>query len=269
MNIGNHFFDTQQNTYVMGILNVTPDSFSDGGKFNQLDSALFQVEKLIDEGAHIIDVGGESTRPNHVMISVQEEIERVCPIIEAINRRFSIPISLDTYKSEVAEAGFIVGVHMINDIWGLKWDNRMAGVIAKYKGSCCIMHNRTEMNYHNFIEDVLTDLQASLLIAMNAGIDMNQIMIDPGIGFAKDLRLNLLMMKHLHRLKELGYPILLGTSRKSMIGLTLDLPLEEREEGTIATSVMGVEKGCSFFRVHNVQGNLRAIRMTEAILNIE
>ena len=131
------------------------------------------------------------------------------------------------------------------------------------------MHNRTEMNYHNFIEDVLTDLQESLLIAMNAGIDMNQIMIDPGIGFAKDLRLNLLMMKHLHRLKELGYPILLGTSRKSMIGLTLDLPLEEREEGTIATSVMGVEKGCSFFRVHNVQGNLRAIRMTEAILNIE
>lgn len=252
--------------YVMGILNVTPDSFSDGGKYNDVDAALKHTEQMMKDGADIIDVGGESTRPGHVKISVAEEIERTCFVIEAIKENFDIPVSLDTYKPEVAEAGLLAGADLINDIWGLKWDDRMAPLIARHGVPCCLMHNRQQAVYGSFLEEVLEDIRESIEIALHAGIRAEQIITDPGIGFAKDTKQNLILMNHLDKLAELGYPVLLGTSRKSMIGNTLQLPVEEREEGTIATSVIGLMKGCSFFRVHDVKANIRALRMTEAVL---
>ena len=269
MIIGSKEFDLEHHFYMMGILNVTPDSFSDGGNFNDMDKALKQAEKLIADGADILDIGGESTRPNHVKITSQEEMERVCPIIERVKRSFDIPISLDTYKSDVAKAGLAAGADLINDIWGLKWDGTMAKVIADAGATCCLMHNRRDMNYENVVEDMLLDLSESVKIALEAGIPKENIMLDPGIGFAKDLNMNLSVMKHLDRMKELGYPILLGTSRKSMIGLTLELPVEEREEGTLTTSVMGLMAGCSVFRVHDVKTNLRGLKMAEAIRNAQ
>lgn len=266
MIIGNKEFDLEHHFYMMGILNVTPDSFSDGGRYTNLDDALFQAESMIRDGADILDVGGESTRPGHEKITGAEEIERICPIIEGIKNRFDISISLDTYKSEVAKAGITVGADMINDIWGLKWDKNMADVIAKTGVACCLMHNREDSDYEDLMTDILKDMQESVDIATKNGIEASKIMLDPGIGFAKDLNQNLVVMNNLAQLKKLGYPILLGTSRKSMIGLTLDLPVNEREEGTIATSVMGLMTGCSVFRVHDVKKNLRALRMTEAIM---
>jgi len=264
--VGKRVFDTEHEVYMMGILNVTPDSFSDGGCYAEMDRALFHAEELIKAGADILDIGGESTRPNHIKISSEEEIQRVCPIIEAVKNRMDIPISLDTYKSDVARAGIQAGADMLNDIWGLKWDGTMAQVIAEGKVACCLMHNRKEAVYQNYIEDVLSDLQESVQLALQAGIDRDSICIDPGIGFAKDLNQNLELMNQLERLQELGYPVLLGTSRKSMIGLTLELPVNEREEGTIATTVFGVMKGCSIIRVHDVEKNLRAVKMTLAML---
>lgn len=265
MKIGNKEFDLDKRIYIMGILNVTPDSFSDGGKFNNKDEALRRVEQMIFEGADIIDVGGESTRPNYIHISDEEEIERVVPIIEAIKRHFDIPISIDTYKSKVAESSLAAGADLINDIWGLKQDPRMAEVIAKYDVPVCIMHNRKEAVYNNFMEDVISDLRESIEIAQKAGIKKDKLIIDPGVGFAKTYEMNLIVVNRLEELKQFGLAVLLGTSRKSMIGLTLEEPVENRLEGTIATSVMGAMKGCNFVRVHDVLANLRAIRMTEAI----
>ncbi|MGN0395449.1 MAG: dihydropteroate synthase [Coprococcus sp.] len=266
MRIGNRNFEDNERPYIMGILNVTPDSFSDGGQHNKLDDALAETEKMINEGADIIDVGGESTRPGYTLISDEEEMERVCPVIEGIKARFDIPVSLDTYKSGVAEAGIKSGCDMINDIWGLKWDGTMAQVIAKYNVACCLMHNRKDTNYVNFLQDVITDLDETMNMAAEAGINKSQIMVDPGIGFAKSCEQNLKMMNNLEMLRKWEVPVLLGTSRKSMIGLTLDLPVTEREEGTIATSVLGLVKGCSYFRVHNVKANYRALKMTSAML---
>lgn len=266
MKIGNRIFNIGKEPYIMGILNVTPDSFSDGGNYNDIDRALMHTKKMIEDGADIIDVGGESTRPGHVKISVQEEIERTCFVIEAIKENYDIPVSLDTYKPEVAQAGILAGADLINDIWGLKWDDRMAGIIAKSEVACCLMHNRHNTSYNSFVEDVLADVDESVAMALEAGIDESKIMVDPGIGFAKDTNQNLMMMKELERLVALGYPVLLGTSRKSMIGNTLNLPVDEREEGTIATSVMGLMKGCTFFRVHDVKANLRALKMTYAMM---
>ncbi len=269
MKIGTKEFDLEHEFYVMGILNVTPDSFSDGGKYNDMDHALKQAERMVEEGAAILDVGGESTRPNHIKITSAEEIERVCPVIEALKTRFDAPISLDTYKSDVAQAGIEAGADLLNDIWGLKWDGTMAKVIAEAGIPCCLMHNRKDMNYQNLMEDVLADLQESADMALAAGIAREHIILDPGIGFAKDLDQNLSVMKHVGRLKELGYPVLLGTSRKSMIGLTLDLPVTEREEGTMTTSVMGLLAGCSIFRVHDVKTNMRGLSMAQAILRAQ
>lgn len=271
MIIGNKDFVIGHRPYIMGILNVTPDSFSDGGSYNSIDAALFQVERMLADGADIIDIGGESTRPGYVMISEQEEIERVCPIISEVVKRFDTVLSLDTYKSSVAIEGIKAGVHMINDIWGLKWDEEMAKMIARNDVCCCIMHNRKNISegdfgYVNYLYDVVNDLKDSLQIAIKAGIKEDKIILDPGVGFAKDLKQNRLIMNNLELIVQLGYPVLLGTSRKSMIGLTLDLPKEEREEGTLATSVIGLMKGCSFFRVHDVKTNARALKMTEAII---
>ncbi len=266
MTIGNKEFDLQHCFYMMGILNVTPDSFSDGGRYNSLDSALFHAESLIEDGADILDVGGESTRPGHQTVSEEEEIERICSVIDRLKREFDTPISLDTYKSGVAKVGIQVGADMINDIWGLQRDEHMGDVIAGSGVACCLMHNRLEGKYEDLLSDVRGDLEKSVSLAKAAGIKEDKIILDPGIGFAKSLEQNLTLMNHLGSLKVLGYPLLLGTSRKSMIGDTLDLPVEEREEGTIATSVMGLMAGCSMFRVHDVKKNIRALQMAEAIL---
>lgn len=266
MKIGSRDFMLNRHTYVMGILNVTPDSFSDGGKYNEIEAALCRTEEMLAEGADIIDVGGESTRPGYKMLSEEEEIQRIVPVIEAIKKNFDVPVSLDTYKSEVALEGIKAGADLINDIWGLKYDKTMAGIIAKSGLPCCLMHNRKDNQYQNFMQDVAADLADTLYLAEKAGIAGDRIILDPGVGFAKTRENNLEVIQGLEELKVLGYPLLLGTSRKSVIGLTLNLPAEERVEGTLVTTVFAVMKGCSFVRVHDIKENVRAIRMAEAIL---
>lgn len=266
MKIGNREFDVEHKTYVMGILNVTPDSFSDGGQWNQMDTALAHVESMIQDGADIIDVGGESIRPGFAVVDAQEEAGRVLPVIEAIRRRFDIPISVDTYKASVAEKAIQAGADLVNDVWGLKRDPDMAGVIAKHDVACCLMHNKEEAVYDNFLVDMLHETQECVNLARAAHIKEERIILDPGVGFGKDYEMNLLTIRRLDLFRELGYPVLLGTSRKSVIGLTLDLPTSERVEGTLATTVMGVISGCAFVRVHDIKENKRAVRMTEAIL---
>ena len=240
MKIGNRTFDTDNHCYIMGILNVTPDSFSDGGRFDQLDAALKHAGQMIEEGADVIDIGGESTRPGHQQITDEEEIARVVPAIQAVKK--------------------------VNDIWGFKYDPKMATVTAKYEAACCLMHNRKVAQYDDFLTDVMDDLRESLSLAEQAGVQKDRILLDPGVGFAKSLEQNLQITKHVDLLKKLGCPVLLGTSRKSMIGLTLDLPVDQRVEGTVATTVIGVMKGCGFVRVHDIKENKRAIQMTEAVL---
>ena len=267
MKIGTKEFDFTKHTYIMGILNVTPDSFSDGGKWNNLDAALKHTEEMIADGCDILDIGGESTRPGYTLLSDEEEISRVVPVIEAVKARFDIPISLDTYKSKVAQAGVDAGADLINDIWGCKYDKKIADVIAKSKVACCLMHNRKEPNYTNYLEDVLTDLKGCVDIAKAAGVKDEQIILDPGLGFGKTYENNMELMNHVEILQRLGYPVLLGTSRKSMIGLSLDLPSDQRLEGTIATTVMGIMKGCRIIRVHDVKENKRAAIMTDKLLS--
>lgn len=264
MIIGNKEF--KNHTYIMGILNVTPDSFSDGGNFNTIDKALKHTEQMIAEGADVIDVGGESTRPGYTLISDDEEISRVIPVIEKIKANFDIQISVDTYKYSVADAALMAGADLVNDIWGFKYDEKIAEVTARHNASCCLMHNRNNKDYKNFVCDVVSDLQESIKIAKSAGISDDKIILDPGVGFAKTYEQNLEIINKLELLDSLGYPVLLGTSRKSVIGLTLDLPSNERVEGTIATSVIAVIKKSLFVRVHDVKENKRAIDMTEAIL---
>jgi len=259
----------KDNTYIMGILNVTPDSFSDGGKWNSIDAALYRCEKMISEGAAIIDVGGESTRPGYTEITVREETERVVPVIEAIRSRFDIPVSVDTYKSEVAKSALQAGADMINDIWGFKRDTKIASVCKEYNAACCLMHNRNNDAYNDFYEDLLSDLKESIEIAKSAGIADDKICIDPGVGFAKKLEQNLMITQNVDVLQSLGYPILLGTSRKSMIGLTLGTDKGERLEGTLATTVLAVQKGCLFVRVHDIKENYRIIKMMKALMEYE
>ena len=266
MNIGNRTFDTQRKTSLMGILNVTPDSFSDGGRYDRLDAALRHAEEMISEGADIIDIGGESTRPGHTPISDQEEIDRIAPAVEAVKVRFDTPVSIDTYKAPVAEAALKAGADLVNDIWGFRRDPAMAAVTARYNAACCLMHNRHEAVYQDLLEDMLADLQISVDLAREAGVPADKIMVDPGVGFGKTYEMNLEVLRRLEELRRLGLPVLLGTSRKSVIGLTLDLPAAERLEGTLATTVLAVLKGCAFVRVHDVKENRRAIQMTEAIL---
>ena len=267
MKIGKREFDTKNHTYIMGILNVPPDSFSDGGCFNRLDDALYHVEKMVNEGMDILDIGGESTRPGYVLVPEAEESERVLPVIEAVKRRFDVPISLDTYKAKVAGAGLLAGADLINDIWGLKYDEKMAKVIADAGVPCVLMHNRKEAVYQDFMKEVAEDLKETAAIAEKAGIEKEKIILDPGIGFGKTYEQNLEMISSLKELSGLGYPMLLGASRKSVVGLTLDLPVAERLEGTIVTTVFGVLAGCAFVRVHDIKENVRAVKMAEAILN--
>lgn len=266
MKIGNREFVFGKHVYIMGILNVTPDSFSDGGKFNTMDQAMAQVEKMIAQGADLIDVGGESRRPGHQQITEEEEIERVVPVIQKIKETFDIPVSIDTYKSKVAKAALDAGADMLNDIWGFLYDEKMAELAATYDVPVCLMHNRNNTEYGDFVRDVVEDLKKCLAVAEKHGVKKENIILDPGVGFGKTYEQNLAIINHLEALCDMGYPVLLATSRKSVIGLTLDLPVTEREEGTIATSVMGAMKGCDFVRVHDVQANARALKMTEAIL---
>lgn len=266
MKIGNREFAKSGHTYIMGILNVTPDSFSDGGKWNDRDRALRHVEEMLAEGMDILDIGGESTRPGYTLISEEEEIARVTPVIEAVKARFDVPVSLDTYKSSVALAGIEAGADMINDIWGLKYDDKMAGVISRSGLACCLMHNRRQTDYTDFMQEVAADLAETIQIAEKAGIADDRIILDPGIGFGKTYENNLEILNSLEELHMFGYPVLLGCSRKSVIGLTLDLPADQRMEGTLVTTVIGVMKGCSFVRVHDVKENVRAVKMAEAVL---
>ena len=222
---------------------------------------------MIQQGADIIDVGGESTRPGHVQIGDEEEIKRVVPVIREIKKKFDIPVSIDTYKSVVAKAALEAGADLLNDIWGFRYDEKMAELAAEYDVPVCLMHNRDNLDYDDFMEDVKKDLQISLDIAEKYGVKKENIMLDPGVGFGKTYEQNLMVMNHLEEIVDMGYPVLLGTSRKSVIGLTLDLPVDEREEGTLATSVLGAIKGCQFVRVHDVEKNVRALKMTDAILH--
>ncbi|MBQ5696382.1 MAG: dihydropteroate synthase [Clostridium sp.] len=266
MRIGNKEFNIGERTYIMGILNVTPDSFSDGGKFNEIEAAVAQAKKLVEDGADIIDIGGESTRPGAEYVTEEEEIKRVVPIIKAIKEQLDVIISIDTYKSKTAEEAVKAGADIINDIWGAKYDKNIAKVAAKYNVPIILMHNRQPKPYENLMKDVVADLQESIDIAIEAGVKKENIILDPGIGFAKTYEENLIVMNNCEIIKEMGYPVLLGTSRKSMIGLTLNLPVNERVEGTLATTVMGIMKGLEFVRVHDVLENKRVAVMTDAIL---
>ena len=252
---------------LMGIVNATPDSFFDGNPQNNLPALVAKCQEYVQSGADMLDIGGESTRPGYTPITDAEEIERTAPVIEHIKNRFDIPISIDTYKSSVAKAALQSGADLVNDIWGFKHDSKLAEIVFKYHASCCLMHNRSEAIYQSFIPDVLNDLKECISIAKKAGIPDDKIILDPGVGFGKTYEMNLEIIREIHRLKEFGYPVLLGTSRKSVIGLTLDTPADERIEGTLATTIYGMMNGCSFVRVHDIKENKRAIQMMEAILN--
>lgn len=266
MRIGNREFDTENGVYVMGILNVTPDSFSDGGRWLERDAALRQAAKMAAEGAAIIDIGGESTRPGHSPVGAGEEAARVLPVIAAVKRETGLPVSVDTYRHETARLALEAGADMVNDIWGLRYDGgEMARLIAQSGAACCLMHNRKSAEYRDFMPELLEDLRGTLDLAAAAGIARERIILDPGIGFAKSCEQNLTAMHRLDELAALGCPVLLAASRKSVIGLSLGLPVEERLEGTLATTAIGVLRGATFVRVHDVKENLRAARMALAI----
>lgn len=266
MKIGNREFDTVNETYVMGILNVTPDSFSDGGKYYKPESALVRAKWMMEEGADIIDIGGESTRPGYTQISEEEEIERVVPVIENIKSHLDVPVSIDTYKSRVAQAAIDAGADMVNDIWGLKYDKDMAATIAKNDVACILLHNRNETDYDDFMNDMFKDMAQTVELAKEAGIREDGIILDPGIGFGKTYEMNLEVLRYMEDFHQFGYPMMLGASRKSVIGNALNLPVTERMEGTIVTTVMAVMKHYSFIRVHDIKENKRAVKMTQAIM---
>lgn len=255
-----------ERTLIMGILNVTPDSFSDGGKFYEFEDALAQAKRLVSEGADILDIGAESTRPGHFVVSAEEEWLRLEPILKTLLENVSVPISIDTYKASVAAKALEAGAHIINDIWGLQKDLEMAKVVGEYQAPVIVMHNQDGTDYHHMMGDILAFLRKSIEMAEANGLTGDQIILDPGIGFGKTTEQNLEVMARLAEFKALGHPILLGTSRKSMIGNTLQLPVEERLEGTLATSALGVTAGVDIIRVHDVQANRRAVQMTDAIV---
>ncbi|WP_238403823.1 dihydropteroate synthase [Paenibacillus paridis] len=253
-------------TLVMGILNATPDSFSDGGKYTNVEAALAHARAMVEAGADILDIGGESTRPGFEPVGLEEEIRRIVPVIQALRQALPhIPLSIDTYKAETARQALEAGAHIINDIWGLKGDPNMAAIAAEYGCPVIINHNRHERSYNDLVPDVLSDLQGSVTIARAAGVADEMIWLDPGIGFAKTYEDNLELLGRLTELNELGYPVLLGTSRKRFIKQTLDLPVDELVEGTAATVALGIAQGCQIMRVHDVRAIKRTALMTDAI----
>ncbi|MFD0698936.1 dihydropteroate synthase [Paenibacillus sp. GCM10027628] len=254
-------------TIIMGILNVTPDSFSDGGQYLSIETAVQRARQMIAEGADIIDIGGESTRPGSALVTEEEELRRVIPVIQALSQEIDVPISIDTYKAEVAKQALEAGAHIINDVWGGKADPRMAEVAAQYDCPFIITHNRINMDYTDFLSDVLADLQESIHLARRSGVRIENIILDPGIGFAKTYEQNLFLMNRLRKIVDIGLPVLLGTSRKSMIGTALGgVPANERLEGTAATVALGIAQGCGIIRVHDIRSMKRVAVMTDAII---
>lgn len=264
--LNNIELDYTKETFVMGILNVTPDSFSDGGQFNSVDTAIAQAKKMVADGAKIIDVGGESTRPGYERISDEEEIARVVPVIQALIAEVPAIISIDTYKSAVARAAIEAGAHMINDIWGAKADPEMAKFAAELNVPIILMHNRDHSEYVDFWSEFKADVQQSIDLVKTAGVPDAHILLDPGIGFVKNLQQSMETMQRLDELVAFGYPVLLATSRKRLIGSVLNLPVEERVEGTAATCAFGVQKGCHMMRVHDVKEVARTVKMIDALV---
>ncbi len=260
-------FEFGRRSYIMGILNVTPDSFSDGGRFFGLDQALEQAARIEGEGADIIDVGGESTRPGHRPVGEAEEIERVLPVIRALRPRTELPISIDTSKSGVARAALEVGADIVNDVSGLRLDPEMAPLVAGAGVPVIIMHNAQVEAGPGMMDEINGWLLKSVDLALHAGVGRERIILDPGVGFGKDAAGNLQIAGELDRLAGMGYPVLLGTSRKSFIGKTLGLEVDDRVEGTAATVAVGIMKGASILRVHDVRAMVRVARMTDAILH--
>jgi dihydropteroate synthase len=272
LNIKGEKYDLNARTYVMGIINLTPDSFSQDGLYGQkdyIDLALKQGEEMVAAGADFLDLGAESTRPGAEQISEEEEAKRILPVIKELVRMVSVPISVDTYKPGIAEAALNTGASIINDIWGLQSSDdpgrRMAKLAATFKCPIIIMHNRKKPEYRSLVKDIIDSLNESITIALENRVDPGQIIIDPGIGFGKTYQDNLKVLQNLDQLRVLGKPILLGISRKSVIGLTLELPVEERLEGTIAANLWGIFKGANILRVHDVKAVKRAVKMYDAI----
>jgi dihydropteroate synthase len=286
LQIGNHTFTWGSRTYVMGILNVTPDSFSGDGIIAKGDTVRFAVEQarqFLGDGADILDVGGESTRPGSQPVNAEEEMERVVPVIEAISKEFpDALISIDTYKARVAESAFKAGAHILNDVWALRADPELAPVAEAFGVPVILMHNRSNpasvevrqqlgnayigSTYENLMEDVKRELLTSVDMALRAGVEETRILLDPGIGFGKTREHNLQLINRLDEVRDLGYPVLLGPSRKSFIGFTLDLPPDQRVEGTAATIAIGIARGADIIRVHDVKEMVRVAKMTDAIV---
>lgn len=286
MQIGSHTFEWGSRTYVMGILNITPDSFSGDGLMahgDRIELAVRQAEHFLKHGADILDIGGESTRPGSQPISAEAELERVIPVIQAVTAAFpEALISIDTYKAEVAEEAFKAGAQILNDVWGLRADPRLANVAARYHAPVILMHNRSNpasvevrerlgnaylgADYDNLIEDIKRELLVSVELAQQAGVEKRHIILDPGIGFGKTREQNLELINRLGEIRALGYPVLLGASRKSFIGFTLDLPPDQRLEGTAAAVAVGIVRGADIIRVHDVKEMTRVARMTDAIV---
>jgi len=286
LNIGKQTFDWGARTYVMGILNITPDSFSGDGimaKGEAVIGAVEQAREFLDSGADILDVGGESTRPGSEPLDAEAEMERVIPVVQALSERFpETIISIDTYKATVADEALKAGAHILNDVWGLRADPALAGVIEKHKAPVILMHNRSNpasvevraqlgnayigSEYENLLEDVKRELMDSVRLAEQAGIESERIILDPGIGFGKTVSHNLELIRRLDEIRALGYPVLLGPSRKSFIGFTLDLPPDQRVEGTAAAVCVGITRGADIIRVHDVEHMARVAKMTDAIV---
>jgi dihydropteroate synthase len=257
-----------ERTLIMGILNVTPDSFSDGGKFDQLDVAIAHAREMVSEGADIIDIGGESTRPqtwDEAPLSAEEELRRIMPVLERLLQEVDVPISIDTYKAETARVALKAGAHMVNDVWGFQRDPDLAKVSASHDVPVILMHNQDGTEYQDLMGDVIRSLRQSVKIAEDAGVRPDQVIIDPGIGFGKTTEQNLVVLRRMDELRSLGKPILLGTSRKSVVGKTLNLPVDQRLEGTGATVAWGIANGADIVRVHDVREMSRVARMIDAI----
>jgi len=264
--LGGREFCWGRKTYIMGILNITTDSFSGDGVGNDMEAALARAKRLVAEGADLIDIGGESTRPDSRPVTAEEEISRVLPVIKMLSNKVDVPVSIDTYKSEVARLALKAGANMINDVWGLRQDPDLAHVAAEWGVPLIITANQRDMQYDNIMTAVVDSLIAGMNLALDAGVAWENIIIDPGIGFGKTLEGNLEVLRRLGELKSLGRPILLGTSRKSMIGLVLDLPTDERLEGTAATIALGIANGADIIRVHDVLQMKRVAKMTDAVI---
>ena len=253
-------------TYVMGILNVTPDSFSGDGLAGDVKGAITRAKAFENDGADILDVGGESTRPGAKPVGAEEELQRILPVVKAMAKATTLPVSIDTHKSQIASAAVTAGAAVINDIWGLKHDAHMAEVAAKTGAILVIMHNQHGTDYDDLVQDMVESLARSIDTARRAGVPREHIIIDPGFGFGKTPQQNLEILRHLGEFKTLGHPLLIGTSRKSTIGLVLDLPVEERLEGTAATVAIAIAKGADIVRVHDVKAMARVAKMADAII---